>query len=270
MRKLGLTALTLAAAAAVQGFSGCAKKKDISMPTYAETAVQTPTSAPAGGAELSGDSYNADEYYTKIQEKVNSTTVDSEPLELGLVGNELITPDESDQEAELGAYKISSSGVKLYYDDTVFSDELMLTLEKYFLSFPSADYNTYQKCIFPSYIDEMEAFLTKEYDYDLKTSFSKRCSTLASNMNGDYRITRIKLETAPIYDETKDNLENYFQSLDDVFGKDYYEQVKSESDEVIDASFYVMGEDSYGNEGIIVSAYEIVFAVKDGKYYTFG
>ena len=178
--------------------------------------------------------------------------------------------DEGAEDAELGSYKMSSSGVKLYYDDTEFSDELMLTLEKYFLSFPAADYNSYQKCMFPSYIDEMEGFLGKEYDYDLKTSFSKRCSSLADNMYGDYKITRIKLEAAPVYDETKDNLETYFESLNEVFGKDYYEQVKSESDEVIDACFYIMGEDAYGQENPIVTGYEIVFAVKDGKYYTFG
>ena len=270
MRKLRFTALMLAASAGVQGFSGCAKNKEISMPLYAETAVQTPTSSPAGGAELSGDNYNSDEYYTKIQEKVSSAAVDSDPLDLGLVGNELITPDEGAEDAELGSYKMSSSGVKLYYDDTEFSDELMLTLEKYFLSFPAADYNSYQKCMFPSYIDEMEGFLGKEYDYDLKTSFSKRCSSLADNMYGDYKITRIKLEAAPVYDETKDNLETYFESLNEVFGKDYYEQVKSESDEVIDACFYIMGEDAYGQENPIVTGYEIVFAVKDGKYYTFG
>ena len=44
----------------------------------------------------------------------------------------------------------------------------------------------------------------------------------------------------------------------------------SKRDEVIDACFYIMGEDAYGQENPIVTGYEIVFAVKDGKYYTFG
>lgn len=270
MRRSRLTALVLAAAAGTQGLWGCGKKSDISMPIYAETAVQTPTAGAVGGAEISGDNYNSDEYYTKIKDSIDNAVPDEQPLELGILGNDVITPAEDDEEAELGSYKLSSSGVKLYYDDTEFPDELLLTLEKYFICFPSADYSTYLKCVFPSYIDEMESFLKKEFDYDLRMSFSKQCQGLADNMNGDYRITRIKLETAPQYAEDKDNIEEYFSSLNDVFGKDYYSQVKSECDDLIDACFYVMGEDSYGNENVIVSGYEIVFAVKDGKYYTFG
>ena len=58
--------------------------------------------------------------------------------------------------------------------------------------------------------------------------------------------------------------------MDEHFGKSYYEQVKGESDYLIDATFYLMGEDSNGNENVIVNGYKIVFAEKDGRYYTFG
>ena len=116
----------------------------------------------------------------------------------------------------------------------------------------------------------MESFLKNNYNYDLKTSFSKQCSSLADKMKGDYRIARIKLEEAPVYEEGKDNIENYFSSLNEVFEKDYLSQVREESEELIDACFYVKAEDPYGKEQMLVAEYEIVFAVKDGKYYTFG
>jgi hypothetical protein len=269
MDKRRLTALALAAVS-LQCLAGCGKKKNDSMPGYAETPVQTTTEPPVGGADISGDNYDSDAYLAKIEEHINAAELTDEDIVLGSIGKDVIVPEDGAVDVGLGSYRVSSSGVKLYYDETVFPEELMLTLEKYFTAFPSADYTTYRRCVFPSYITEMESFLEKNYDYDLKTSFSKQCSSLAEQMKGDYRITRIKLEEAPVYEEGKDNLETYFSSLDEVFEKDYYSQVKEESDELIDACFYIMVEDPYGEEKMLVSEYEIVFAVKDGKYYTFG
>ncbi|MGN0614945.1 hypothetical protein [Ruminococcus flavefaciens] len=270
MDKKRVIALILAAAG-LQCLAGCGKnKKDDSMPLYAETPVETTTEPPVGGADISGDKYDSEAYQAKINEHVKAAELTDAPLVLGSVGKDIIVPDEGAEDSGLGTYRVSSSGIKLYYDETVFPEELMLTLEKYFTSFPSADYATYSRCVFPSYITEMESFLEKNYNYDLKASFSKQCSTLAEKMKGDYRITRIKLEEAPVYEEGKDNIENYFSSLDEVFEKDYLNQVKEESDELIDACFYVMAEDPYGKEQMLVAEYEIVFAVKDGKYYTFG
>ena len=268
MDKKRLTALVLAAAA-LQCLAGCGKNKDDNMPIYAETPVETTTEPPVGGADISGDNYNSEAYMAKITNHVNSVELTDAPLVLGSVGKDVIVPEEGAIDVGLGSYRVSSSGIKLYYDETVFPEELLLTLEKYFTSFPSADYATYSRCVFPSYITEMEIFLNKNYEYDLKTSFANRCSSLAEQMKGDYRITRIKLEEAPVYEEGKDNLETYFSSLDEVFEKDYYSQVKEESDQLIDACFYVMGEDPYGKEQMLVAESEIVFAVKDGKYYTF-
>ena len=269
MDKKRLTAFVLAAAA-LQCLAGCGKNKDDSMPIYAETPIQTATEPPVGGADISGDKYDSEAYQAKITEHIQAAEPTDDQLVLGSVGRDLIVPEEGAEDVGLGSYRVSSSGIKLYYDETEFPAELLLTLEKYFIAFPSADYATYSRCVFPSYIEEMEKFLGENYDYDLKTSFSKQCSSLAEQMKGDYRITRRKLETAPVYEEGKDNLETFFSSLDNLFGKDFYGQVKEESDEVIDANFYVMAEDPYGEEKLLVADYEIVFAVKDGKYYTFG
>ena len=58
--------------------------------------------------------------------------------------------------------------------------------------------------------------------------------------------------------------------LDDSFNKDYYSEVEAEADKFYDALFYVMVQDAYGDESLIISEYEIVFAEKDGRYYLFG
>ena len=269
MEKKKAIALILAAAG-LQCLAGCEKNKSESTPSYAATPVQTVTEPPIGGADISGDNYNSEAYEKKINEHVQASSPNYNELVLGTVGKDVIVPEDGAEDVGLGSYRLSSSGIKLYYDETIFPDELVLTLEKYFTSFPPADYPTYIKCVFPSYITEMEKYLKENYQYDLKTSFSKRCASLAEQMSGDYRITRIKLEEAPVYDETKDNLETYFSGAGEIFGKDYYSQVKEESDDIIDACFFIMAEDSYGKEQLLVADYEIVFAVKDGKYYTFG
>ncbi len=261
MKTKKLTAAVLAVAAALQCFAGCGKKDEIKVPE---------TTAPSvGGSELSGEKFDAEAYYNKVLETVQKCEVGTEAPKLGTLGD-VVTPAEDSAEANLGKYRVSSNGVKLYFNDEDFSKDLMLTLEQYFLSFPLADYTKYTSCVFPSFIDEMGIYLQKDYSYDFKTSFAKQCASLANVMQGDYKITRIRVEKPEQYTEGVDNLDNYFKSLDDVFGKAYYDQVKSESDGIVDACFYVMGQDSTGKETMIVSGYEIVFAQKDGRYYTFG
>lgn len=116
----------------------------------------------------------------------------------------------------------------------------------------------------------MNKYLEEDFDHDLKTSFASQCASLADNVNGDFIVTRIKVEPAPQFEEGKDNIESYFSMLDDSFNKDYYSEVKAEADKFYDALFYVMVQDAYGDESLIISEYEIVFAEKDGRYYLFG
>lgn len=255
----------LAAAAALQFFPSCGEKKDVS----SAADIKESAAAPVGGSDISGDNYDHDAYYEKIEEKVSEAEISTEPFDLGSVG-ELITPDAGSEEEELGNYRISTGGVKLYYEEEEYPTELLLTLEKYFTAFANADYTGYSKSVFPSYITEMEEFLQRDFDYGLRTSFANQCMNLADTMSGDYRITRIKLEPTEQYTEGEDNIDGYFEALNEAFGKDYYAEVKEDSDELIDACFYVMAEDAFGKEIMLVSGYEIVFAEKDGRYYTFG
>ena len=261
MKNMKLTAAVLAAAAALQRFTGCGKKDEIK--------VEDTTAPSVGGSELSGSNFDAEAYYNKVLENVQKQEVGTDAPALGTLGD-VVTPAEDSDEANLGPYRLSSNGIKLYYNSEDFSDNLMLTLEQYFLSFPSADYTKYTSCVFPSFIDEVGAYLQKDFSYDFKTSFAKQCASLANIMSGDYKITRIRVEKAEQKTEGVDNLEAYFKSMDDHFGKAYYEQVRGESDAIVDACFYIMGQDSTGKESVIVPGYEIVFAQKDGRYYTFG
>lgn len=274
MKKFRITALIIAAAAGLQGFAGCGKKKGINVSGYAEALAESATAPAIGGEELSGENYDTEKYYDKISEAVQNAEKSQDPPKLGTLLSEVITPEEGAKDYALGSYRVSSRGTKMYFDDSQFDEKLMLTLEAYFDAFSAADFTTYSQCIFPSYSDEMETFLSKDYSYDLKTSFTKQCSGIADRMNGDYRITRIKVEPAPQYKEGEDNIANYYKSLDEIFGKDYYGQVKEESDSLIDASFYIMAENSAGQEEVIVGSknggYEIVFAKKGDRYYTFG
>lgn len=218
---------------------------------------------------VSGDNYDAEKYSETVKQRVEASADSSEPLIPGSVG-ERITPSEDDDESDLGSYFISDDGIKLYYEPDEYPTELVLTLKNYFQAFSACDYGKYAQCVYPSYIEEMNKYLSEDFDYDLKTSFASQCSSLASRTYGDFSVTRIKIEPSPQYEEGVDNVESYFTMLDESFGKDYYGEVKAEADNIYDAVFYVMAKDYSGEETLLISEYEIVFAEKDGKYYLFG
>ena len=68
-----------------------------------------------------------------------------------------------------------------------------------------------------------------------------------------------------------DDLEKQaFDYFTEAFGMDYYEYVKENSDDIDCVSFYIFAEGEDGEEYLIVSELNLVFALKDGKYYTFG
>lgn len=185
----------------------------------------------------------------------------------GEVG-EIIIPDENDKDYDLGKYRYSPSGTKLYFNDDDYPKELILTLEKYFIAFAENDFETYKSCLSPDYIDEMSAYLEENYNYGLETSFDNQRKGLSEKMNGDFRITRLRAEkTTESSDET---IEEYFSALNDFFGKDFYSEIKDNADGFYHMTFYVMAENTEKTESLLINEYEIVFAEKDGLYYTFG
>ncbi len=207
-------------------------------------------------------------------------SVDTDAIPTSGVG-ELVVPAEDSEEASLGNYRISDSGIKLYYDDQKYSDDVILALEKYFLSFEHGDFDTYKSMLLPSYAEKMEAYLQENYNYGLEHSFESQCNNLKELAKGDdYTITRIRVtsledeaeETGtaePTTDENYDPFAGFFESLDNIFEIDYYEAVKKECDSMDILLFSVMtkaGEE----ENLSISDYEIVFAEKNGNYYTFG
>lgn len=196
----------------------------------------------------------------------------------GEVGD-VISPDDKSEEYDLGEYRMSHDGIKLYYSDRVSSD-LMLTLEKYFQSLQTHDFEAYKACIFPDYIDSIETFLQENYQYGFEDSFEKQCDNLKALAGGDFKVTRLKVEypdEAPD-EETGETAEfdkeqsvtDFLAHLDSLLGGDFSKKVREDADDFEYVTFYVMAENSAGEEMTLISEYDILLAVKDGNYYTFG
>lgn len=266
MNKKIITAI-LAAAMCCGILTSCGDK------TEKGSSASGTSSEASSDAEKTSDSdteeFDKDAYIEKIKTDIDKAEPSDEPLEYGSIGKEE-KPDEDADDADLGDYSTGDSGVKFYYDKSAFPDELMLTLEQYFHSFENADYTTYTRCSYPDYLEKMEEYLQKEYGYAMKDSFTTQCANLAGIANGEFKVTRIKVDVPQQYDPDKENLEAYFENFVDIFGEDYYEKLSKEADKVYDGEFYVMAENSTGAEQILVSAYEIVFVEKDGRFYVFG
>lgn len=184
--------------------------------------------------------------------------------DLGSIGD-LVVLDDDDPEKELGDYYESSNGAKLYFDKDKIPAEVMLLFEKYFKSYSEQNYTEYTRCLYPSYIKGMDDFLQKDYGYGLKTSFAKQCKNLMDSVGGEFEITRLKVDLR----ENSDPAE-FMKPTSECFGYDYYETIKGEVDKFYDCDFYVIVREEDGHEMAILSEYEIVFAEKDGKIYTFG
>lgn len=181
---------------------------------------------------------------------------------------EIISPDEDDKDYDLGEYRYSPSGTKLYFNDDEYPKELILTLEKYFMSFAENDFEKYKSCLSNDYIEEMTSYLEKNYNYGLEKSFSNQRDGLSEKMGGDFHITRLRAEKNA--ENSDEIIDDYFSALNDVLGEDFYEKVKENADNFYHITFYVIAEDTENVESLLISGYEIVFAEKDGNYYTFG
>jgi hypothetical protein len=269
MNKLKLTALLLGTVMCFGTFAGCENKKNDESDSSAVSDESEDNASENEDTESETEAFDREGYNEKIMERIEKAKVADKAPVLGKIGK-TVTPAGDEKEAELGAYHESDSGVKFYYNEEEFPEELMLTLEAYFNSFADADYTAYTSCAYPEYVEKMDEYLKKEFEYDMKTSFGTNCTNLAENMKGEFKVTRIKMDVPQQYEEDKDNLEAYFESFSDVLGEGYYEKLKKEVDKIYDGEFYIMASDEHGDESLLVSAYEIVFAEKDGRYYVFG
>lgn len=215
----------------------------------------------------------------------NQSGSSAENIAEGSVG-ELITPEEGSAEYDLGSYRKSSSGIKLYYEEDVPTD-LVLALEKYFTCFQERDFDTYKTLLYPDYASRYESYLESEYQYDLENSFELNCNGIRKTMvqeitgeydpedtgySGDFTITRIRVENPELAEEetVEDLTSEFFGYLDEIFDMDYYSYVSEDSDAVDYVTFYIIAEGEDEEEHRIISGFDIVFAEKDGKYYTFG
>lgn len=227
-------------------------------------------------------------------DEISSENSVSNSVSVGENGiTDIITPDEDSDEYGLGSYRMSESGIKLYYNDTDIPTELMLTLERYFTAFQNRDFELYKSCLASDYIERYNKYLIENYsndeeEYNLQNSFELQCNNIRNYMiqeilgtyeipdddthTGDFRITRIRAEnTELLEDETTEGLtESFFEYLNDVLDMDYYKYISEQADGFRYFTFYIIAEGEDGEEHRIISAMDIVFAEKDGKYYTFG
>lgn len=208
----------------------------------------------------------------------------------------IITPDPDSEEYDLGSYRLDKNGIKLYYDDSDIPHELMLALENYFLSFQNEDFEAYKNSLASDYAERYDNYLRENYsgssknedEYTLQTSFEVQCSNLRERMlneigndsesesnkgySGKFEITRIRGER-PIFSEgetEESRIKDFFSYLDNVFDMDYYNLVKEQADSFEYLTFFIIAKGEDGEEHRIISEVDIVFAEKDGKYYTFG
>lgn len=205
---------------------------------------------------------------------------------------DIITPDKDSEEYGLGSYRISENGVKLYYDESVYPTDLALTMERYFLTFQNDDFDGYKSLIYPDYAERYGAYLEKDYSYGLDGSFGLRRDSLRDIIagevmvsmggdeepTGDFKVTRIKIEPVEVTEGDTDEtiVKSFFSTYDTIFDMDYFDLVNSDVDGFRIFSFYVFAEGEDGKEHALISGDElnqgprVVFAEKDGKYYTFG
>ena len=182
---------------------------------------------------------------------------------------EIITPDEKDKDYSLGEYRYSHYGTKLYFNEDDYPKDLILTFEKYFRSFTENDFETFKSCLYPAYIDNMTAFLEENYSYGLEKSFENQCKSLTGGYN--FRITSLRIKKTD--GDSEEFIEEFFTSFDETFEKDFYMEVKNNTDKLYHMIFDLMADDEDDEENkeyLLLSKYEIVFAEKDGVYYTFG
>lgn len=267
MKKSGLSALILSAALCLNCLGGCGKAKDSSSSEKDDKNV----SSAAKDSKDSSSSEKEDKNVSSANEDSKGSSSSEKDDKNAVPGDgEIIIPDEDSEEYDLGSYRISENGVKLYYEDSEYPGELISTLEKYFKSFETGDYDSYKECLFPSYIDAMESYLQENYQYGLDQSFQTQCDNLNVNMGGSFEITRIKAEKPIDVESEEVGADEFLDNLSGFFDSAYKESVKNDSDALRYMTFSVMAKDTDETESLLVSSFYILFAEKDGKYYTFG
>lgn len=250
MKRTAITALALCSLLGLCSLTSCSDKASSSS-SAADTYLQGSGEVAAGGNGSSED------------ETASGSSSEEWPLE---------SPEEGAMDYDLGDYRTDpETGIKLYYDDTAFSRELMQTLERYFLTFQNRDFEGYKEINYPEYCDDMETFLQKDYGYGLEESFNGQCDNLNDIMGGSFKITRVKAEVSEEYDSEQEGIDDFLEYMDEVFGSsDFSTNVKNSGGELRYFTFYIMAEDADGEESMLVSQFNTLFLLKDGKYYTFG
>ena len=123
-----------------------------------------------------------------------------------------------------------------------------------------------RRALWAAYLSYRRGFWRAE-DERAARYFTEQVDSAAVYVNDSTRITELK------DGETRDEaIEKFFERLNDHFDKDYYAEVKEDTDNNFQYMlfFVIAADDATGTETQLVSEFEILFAEKDGKYYVFG
>ena len=245
-----LVSSLIVCAAIVSCLTACGKDASISVDNPEITTNASDAAVENGVGDIITPAEDDEDASISVDNSEITTAASDAAVENGV--GDIITPAEDDEDADLGSYRESSSGIKLYYNDEDVPTELMLALEKYFTSYSKHDYETYLTCLYPGYKENMEAYLQRDYQYGLDTSFETQCANLENNMGGSYKITRIRAVPVGTIDEftpeeyldetvdTEAEIKDFFSTYDSIFEKDYYSEVMSAVDKTEYLTFSVI------------------------------
>lgn len=237
MKKMKSIAVILSALMLTGCFTGCKDKKNDSSAASSSSASDT------GSADASVD-ITLDDGYTL---------------------SEIVVPESGSDESGLGNYRISNSGVKMYYEDGTLPVELLETVEKYFTAIAENDFDTYESLVLPKYFELYENFLknSEDYGYDMKKSFEIQCENCKTTCGGDFKVSRILVEAS----EEKIT-DQYLESIGETIGDGFTDKMKDSADSFDNVVFFVMvSVDGKEDEVMLADEAKMFFGVIDGKYY---
>jgi len=172
----------------------------------------------------------------------------------------IVSPDSESDEAELGDYRITESGTKVYYEEDKTPVELVLAVEKYFKAIAEKDFDAYCEIVQPEYAEVYGDYLEAKND-SIQNSFKLQSDNCEVQVGGKYKLTRIRIEASE-----EDLSEGYFEVLEGLMGEGTAQKMKDAADELITIVFFVMVE-AEGEEHFLAQESKMIIAKQDGKYF---
>ena len=184
----------------------------------------------------------------------------------------------SDNSAEVPTQTPNTHSGKYYtleYDSSEIPDELAKTIEKYFHSIETENYDDYISVLYDDYISSMTDYLKKQgQDEDLHTVLGEMSKALQyysgensteSSGKKTYTLTGITLSKG-LDDDRSAHISHYRSTL----GDDFANKIENDCDESYDIYFTLRGKTDSGDEGIMLENNELMAVKSNGNYFVLG